>query len=209
VKDMTEQPRAKRSAAETRSELLAAAAELLLVNGSESKVSVDDVVKVVGVTPPMLYRHFADKQALFAEVYAQRMLDFQAALQTAASTETDPVRRLEARGRKYVRYAVENPDSYRAVFMALDNLGGDVFAGGGHDADSAYSDLVADVQSCIAAGRFDDRDPQLMARVIWSNVHGLSSMLLAMPTMIEPFTADDVIEESVAAITRGFARTTE
>jgi len=34
-------------------------------------------------------------------------------------------------------------------------------------------------------------------------------MLVAMPTMIEPFTADDMIEESVAAITRGFARTTE
>ncbi len=205
---MSEQHRPKRSAAQTRDELLAAAGALLLARGAESMVSVDDVVKAVGVTPPMLYRHFADKQTLFAEVHAQRMLDFQAALQAAAAAETDPVRRLEARGRGYVRYAVENPESYRAVFMALDDRGGEVFAGGSHEADSAYGDLVADVRSCIAVGRFDDRDPELMARVIWSSVHGLSSMLIAMPTTIQPFTADDMIEASLSAITRGFARTT-
>lgn len=152
----------------------------------------------------MLYRHFSDKQTLFAEVHALRMRDFQDVLQRAANAESDPIARLEARGRRYVEYAVENPISYRAVFMALDDIGTEVFAGSGAGADSGYSDLVDDVRECISAGLFEAHDAELIARLIWSSVHGLSSMIIAMPAVVEPYEIDELIDAMVTAVSRSF-----
>ena len=51
-----------------RDEILVATERLLLETGSAQAVSIRAVADAVGVTPPSIYRHFADKTALIFEV---------------------------------------------------------------------------------------------------------------------------------------------
>jgi len=51
-----------------REEIIAAAERLLLERGSEEAVSMRAIADAVGVTPPSIYLHFADKEELFVAV---------------------------------------------------------------------------------------------------------------------------------------------
>ena len=51
-----------------REEILAAATRLLAETGDEEAVSIRAVAEAVGVTPPSIYLHFADKTELIFAV---------------------------------------------------------------------------------------------------------------------------------------------
>ena len=54
-----------------REEILDATTELLLETGHAKAVSIRSVAQRVGVTPPSIYLHFADKDALLDAVCAR------------------------------------------------------------------------------------------------------------------------------------------
>ena len=54
-----------------RDEILDATTDLLLETGHAKAVSIRSVAKRVGVTPPSIYLHFADKDALLDAVCAR------------------------------------------------------------------------------------------------------------------------------------------
>src|SRR3954467_4926091 len=72
-----------------REQILQAAAQLFAERGSRA-VGVDDVGAAVGVTGPAIYRHFASKDAMLAEMLlriSERLLD---GGKECVTTSTDP-----------------------------------------------------------------------------------------------------------------------
>jgi AcrR family transcriptional regulator len=189
-----------------RDELLDAAETLLRERGDESRVSINDVVGAVGVTPPSLYAHFADKAALFVEVHARLMASFGEQLAGATAGIADPVDRLRARGRAYLEYARTHPESYRALFMSS------AAAEAGDDlperimATTSYADLLANVQACIESGDIDvdPDDADAVSRTIWALVHGIASMAITMPNAWEPYGADAVLDRGFNGLMDGY-----
>jgi AcrR family transcriptional regulator len=59
---------ARGSGEQLREEILNAATDLLLETGHAKDVSIRSVAQRVGVTPPSIYLHFADKDALLDAV---------------------------------------------------------------------------------------------------------------------------------------------
>jgi len=55
-------------AEQTRQSILAAAARLFVRKGYK-RTRIADIIKEVGVTPPVFYSHFASKQDLFVEAF--------------------------------------------------------------------------------------------------------------------------------------------
>ena len=80
---------------------------------------------------------------------------------------------LARQGWAYWRNAVDNPNLYRAMFMhgSID----DPQAGVG---ETTFDLLVAAVQRCLDAGRFDPAEPRPLAVRLWSMVHGVASLYL-------------------------------
>lgn len=79
-------------------------------------VSLRGVARRAGVTPPAVYRHFADKDALLAAVAAEcaeRLANVMIA--AAAEGAEDPLEAFRAIGIALVRFAVENPEHFRAL----------------------------------------------------------------------------------------------
>jgi AcrR family transcriptional regulator len=176
-----------------RNELVAVAERLLEARGSADEITVAEIVGGVGVTPPVLYAHFADKQALFVAVHERRMKSFRDALRRAGGAVADPLLALERRGRAYVRFATKHPDAYRALFMSREANTESSLRSTDPSELTAFDDLVGNIQQCIDHALIPPGDAALLATVVWAQVHGLSALLIAMPEV-----ADDV---GVAAIT--------
>jgi AcrR family transcriptional regulator len=92
-----------------RDEILRAAARLFAERGSRA-VGVDDVGAAVGVTGPAIYRHFASKDAMLAEM----LLRISETLVTGGSERVadagdDPARQLRALIAFHVDFALDNP----------------------------------------------------------------------------------------------------
>ncbi|MFI9384333.1 TetR/AcrR family transcriptional regulator [Kutzneria sp. NPDC052558] len=72
----------------TRSALTAAARELFASRGYAA-VSTDEIVRAAGVTRGALYHHYADKQALFEDVFEQLEAEMSAEISDAFSGAPD------------------------------------------------------------------------------------------------------------------------
>lgn len=92
-----------------REQILQAAAQLFAERGSRA-VGVDDVGAAVGVTGPAIYRHFAGKDAMLAEMLlriSDRLLA--GGTERVAAAGADPVAQLRALIAFQVEFALENP----------------------------------------------------------------------------------------------------
>ena len=178
-------PRSRRGQGDLlRADILAAAGRLLAEHGDENAVSIRMIADAVGVTPPSIYLHFPDKDALIEAVCEERFVAFDEALEKAASTAANPLEAMRARGRAYVRFALDNPEHYRVLFMTKHErvmtpeefLAPDASAGA-----RAFSHVVEAVSVAAEAGYIVAPDPLLTAIHCWSQFHGIASLLISEP----------------------------
>jgi AcrR family transcriptional regulator len=161
-----------------RDEILDATERLLARSGDEEAVSIRAICDEVGVTAPSIYLHFADKDALLLEVCQRNFAAFDEALEAASRGVDDPVEALRRRGEAYARFGAEHPEQYRVLFMSTRparRVGGLVVGS------EAFEHLVAAVARCVASGDFAPVDPYATAVSIWTAIHGVTSLRIAMP----------------------------
>lgn len=167
-------------------------------------VSIRAVADAVGVTPPSIYLHFADKDELFFEVCRRRFADFGLALMEALEGLDDPVDELRALGRAYIRYGLDNPEHYRILFgqkVAMPDS-----ADGPEDLPGlqAFQLLVDTVGRGVDAGVFADRDPVEMAIGLWATTHGfvtLAHFEEEMPDLMPIMASlDRVLEQALRGV---------
>ena len=105
------------SGEQLRDEILDATTELLLETGHAKAVSIRSVAERVGVTPPSIYLHFADKDALLDAVCARYFEKLDEEMQRAAAGQPTAIEVLRAQGLAYVRFAIATPELYRIATM--------------------------------------------------------------------------------------------
>jgi AcrR family transcriptional regulator len=162
-------------------EILNAAERLLIQTGDQDAVSIRAIADAVGVTPPSIYLHFADKETLLFAVCERQFEIFRDALDTAASTTNDPIEALERRSEAYVSFGLEHPEAYRIMFMGraglMEKHADSVEKGAG-----AFTDLVENVERAMHAGALrEDIDSNTAAIFLWTGVHGITSLLISAP----------------------------
>lgn len=168
-------PRARRGEGyRLRGEIIAAASSLLADLGDANQLSMRAVAAAVGVTPPSIYRHFADKQALLAAVLVERWDELSAALAKAAAEVEDPFEALRRIGLAYLGFAEEHPGHYRVLFSAAAPAGVSEQRAQ-HPGGGAFSILVDAVQRCLDANASvpPERSSWFLATQIWISGHGL------------------------------------
>jgi AcrR family transcriptional regulator len=131
----------------------------------------------LGVSRTALYRHFSDKPSLLAAVGREgfRMLR----LELTAAWENGGGGRegFEAMGLAYVRFAVAHPSHYRVMFgrFAESCSKDEEFV---QEARGAFQVLVDSLVSQQRAELVRQDEPVLLARFIWSVVHGVSMLAI-------------------------------
>jgi AcrR family transcriptional regulator len=191
-------PRARRGEGEKlRDDLLGATEQLMIESGGADSVSIRAIADAVGVTPPSIYLHFPDKEALIVAVCERHFEVFDSVIEQAGACVDDPVESLRRRGRAYVRFGLDNPEPYRILFMS--RIGGDrrleVITGAGG---RAFQHLVDAVQRAIGSGDFRPVDPMFAATALWTAVHGITSLLISLPDF--PWPDVDALVDHVCDI---------
>jgi AcrR family transcriptional regulator len=161
--------RAERPAEVTRRTILAAA-ESLLASGGEEGLSIRELCARARVTPPTVYHHFGDKDALVERVVDACFTEFDEALGRRRAPR-DPVEALRWGFDRYLEYGLEHPTHYRLMFQrrsARPTAGGL----------ASYDRLRQRVGVIAAAGRL--RTPiEDAAAAFWAAVHGVTSLAIA------------------------------
>lgn len=104
-----------------RSEILATAARLFARSGYHG-VSIDDLGAELGISGPAIYRYFAGKEALLAEMLtdiSRRLLD---GAQRRISAQSDPHARLVALVEFHIDFALTEPELIAVQFRDLGSL---------------------------------------------------------------------------------------
>jgi AcrR family transcriptional regulator len=172
--------RAKRGEGEKlRDEIVVAAERLLGEFGSKDAVSIRAIADACNVTPPAIYMHFADKDQLFLEVCSMRFREMDAWVADAGRRADDPLESLRLMGAAYVRFGVEHPEAYRLLMMTLHE--GRIDDAGMEAGRDAFMHMVEAVDRCVKAGALGDVEPYKASLVLWSGIHGLTSLFISFP----------------------------
>ncbi|MGH2673230.1 MAG: TetR/AcrR family transcriptional regulator [Actinomycetota bacterium] len=178
-----------------REQILEAASRLLVQTGDEDAVSIRAVAEAVGVTPPSIYRHFADKNELIFAICERYFDELDRLTNEGAGGSGDPIESLMLRGRAYVRFGLENPEPYRVIFMRRASDTPLPWQVEKILNASAFGNLLGDVRRAIDAGLIEG-DPMLVSISLWSAVHGLTSLLISKPRF--PWPEVEVLVDQVA-----------
>jgi AcrR family transcriptional regulator len=203
VESAARRTRARRGEGERlREEILGAAERLLIETGSEDAVSIRAVAEAVGVTPPSIYLHFADKNELLFEVCEKHFDQFDRFLEAAAGESDQPLESLRRRGRAYVQFGLDHPEHYRILFMGKHGEAPLDFEETRMRRIASFDHLVQGVQRCIDAGEISTDDPVTVAVGMWATVHGITSLLISKPGFPWP-DVDQLIDHILMVQIRG------
>jgi AcrR family transcriptional regulator len=166
------------SGEQLREEILDATTELLLETGHAKAVSIRTVAQRVGVTPPSIYLHFADKDALLDAVCARYFEKLDDEMQRVAADQSSTIDVLRAQGLAYVRFALKTPELYRIAMMGESRPGNCVDAALNS---SAFVHMRTSVEALIAERTYPPGDATTLALELWTAVHGISALLTSRP----------------------------
>ncbi|MGD1171818.1 TetR/AcrR family transcriptional regulator [Mycobacterium seoulense] len=166
-----------------REGMLSAAVDLLNEHGPDA-LQTRKVAGAAGTSTMALYTHFGGMRGLIAEVAAEGLRQFDAAL--AVPQTTDPVADLFALGAAYRRFAIGRPHLYRLMFGSTSAHGINAPAGNVLTLSVAeieqhipsFAHLVGAVQRSMRAGRItagsatDDGTVIATAAQFWALLHG-------------------------------------
>jgi AcrR family transcriptional regulator len=181
-----------------RGEILAAAEQLLVETADESAVSIRAIADRVGVTPPSIYRHFADKEALLQAVCQSVFLRLDDTLEKAAAGATDPFDELMRKGYAYIHFGLAHPEHYRILFMLKQAAHKAPPPEGVDPADlpgsNAFLHLQDTIRRVLELGGPDGPKPDEYAMTcsVWTAVHGITSLRIALPGFPWPSVDDQL-----------------
>ena len=188
-----------------RDEILCATEQLLLQLGDAGAVSVRAVAERVGCTAPSIYMHFDDKTDLLFEVCARVFRALDDDIATAVTGLTDPLERLAAGNRAFIRFGLGHPEHYRILFMGKPLLTADQWADLKLSGYAGIEGLTERCQACVDSGQLAD-GARLAATYLWAAAHGFISLRISKPGFDWPdeeIAIEHVVRTNIEGLRRG------
>jgi AcrR family transcriptional regulator len=154
----------------------------LIAEVGPAAFTLREVARRAGISHNAPYRHFRDKDELLAAVATEGFERLEAALlkppkATRAQVPHPALRRFQASGVAYVRFALNSPEHLLVMFdwpLPLDSYPALSAA-----ATRAFGVLAGFVEAAQTEGSLPARDPVEAACMAWSLVHGVAKLAIA------------------------------
>lgn len=166
------------------------AAMQLLERMPAAEISLREVARAANVSHNAPYHHFSDRLGLLKAIAERSMADLLDQVRTSAESAATPPVALTAGGAAYIRFAVEHPHAFDAVYDPTVCIPGSPTATMAPLIDGLEAVLA---QAALAAGL--DRPTDAVA--LWGLIHGLGTLAAA-----GHFTLDTALTTYSAALDR-------
>jgi AcrR family transcriptional regulator len=193
-----------------RAALVEAATELARAKGPDGVV-LREVARRTEVSHNAAYRHFADREALLAEVADVGMARLEEAMrrQLARVRSKDPREaarlRLRAVGRGYVEFALAEPGLFETAFAGSEPKAEDPY-GSAARWSGPYGLLSQVIDEAVEAGSVSPERRPGAEVVCWSAVHGFALLHLRGPLRAVPTRQRDAaLEQMLDRLDQGLA----
>lgn len=175
----------------------------LIADQGPTGFTLSEAAKVAGVTPAAVYRHFAGRDDLIAEV-ARQGFDIFAALMEFALNDGKPsaLAAFESTGRAYLAFARKYPGHYMAMFESGLNLNAhpDLALVAGR-ARGVLERAAEGLSQHLPPGK---RPPATMFSAhIWAMSHGVVELYMRGDGAKSPFSPEDLLEAGIGIYLRG------
>jgi AcrR family transcriptional regulator len=167
--------RRQRERTAVREKILDAALEFFARRGVEG-VTMRALADAIEYSPPVIYAHFRDKDAIIEELCYRQLRELAKAF--AAFADLEPIERLRQTGYVYADFAVEHPSHFRFLFLTEHALPDDDELAKGDPQRNAYAFLKRTVEDALAAGllRPEFTDAEEIAQICWGSAHGVVAL---------------------------------
>jgi AcrR family transcriptional regulator len=188
-----------------RDEILAAAERILIETNDQAALSIRAIAAAVGVTPPSIYLHFADRNDLVFAVCERHTEHLQQAMADAVDGVADPWERIRRRGYAYLQWGLGNPEHYRILMTSRPDQTPERLLDERLADTAGLVPTAADVFAAVTAGEIVlAGDPVETTKVLWMMIHGMVSLLISKPEF--PFgPVDEVYERMLNVVFHGLA----
>ncbi len=184
-----------------RRSILDAAAELFVKEGYEN-VSMRRIARKINYSPMSIYVYFKDKAELLDTICKDTFAKLIEHLTRLEGRPGDPIGNLKAGLHAYVEFGLRHPHHYQLTFMTRPPADGE---GRRQVGQEAFNCMRAVVRACVEHGRFRTDDVELASQVLWTAVHGLTSLLITYSKF--PWVArEQLIGEAIESAVRGMER---
>jgi len=159
-----------------RSDLCCVAARMFAEHGFEG-VTLRRIAAALGVSAMTPYRYFANKDEIFQAVRMNGFRRLAERVEAAIRDEPDPLERLRACYRAYVRFGLDEPHLYRTMFQ-LDPPKEPLTAEQEAIVESSWAPVRRVLGALVEAGVIEG-DAHQLAVICWVQAHGFVSLQLA------------------------------
>lgn len=166
------------------------AAMQLLERMPAAEISLREVARAANVSHNAPYHHFSDRLGLLKVLAERSMADLLAQVRSDAEKAPTPRAALTDAGSAYIRFAVEHPHAFDAVYDPTVCVPGSPTA--------TMAPLIDGLEAVLAEGvAAAGLDRPTDAVVVWGLIHGLGTLAAA-----GHFTLDDALVAYAAALDR-------
>jgi AcrR family transcriptional regulator len=167
--------RRQRERTQVREKILDAALEVFATEGVEG-VTMRALADAIEYSPPVIYAHFRDKDAIIEELCYRQLRTLAKAF--ANVLELDPVERIRQIGYVYTDFAIDHPSHFRFLFMNQHSYANTDDVAKDDPQQNAYAFLRQAVAEGIAGGAFRPEygDADELAQMCWGSAHGLVAL---------------------------------
>jgi AcrR family transcriptional regulator len=197
--------RRERERAEFREDVLAAARKIVLEEGFDG-LTMRKIADAIEYAPGTIYLYFESRDAIAFELCRAGFEQFYAAL-APASAKADPLERFAELGRRYVDFGLENPETYRLIFMEDPK-----YTSAGFQEQAEADDSPGHQALGILVGIFDElraqkrlkssADSLVLAETIWAAVHGIVSLKITCHGHPQA-SAEELLQSMLASLAAG------
>ena len=163
-------------------------AEQLFAERGYSGASMDELCRRAGVTKPVVYELFGNKEGLFKACVEQAIARMAASIVDAFHAEADPEKRLRAGGMAFLTFARDNRVAWDLMTM------GGTFAEQAHGVRRSQAQLIHGLMQEIAPEGVDPRELEAAAWTVNSAYEGAAYWMWEHPDVPVEQVADWLVE---------------
>jgi AcrR family transcriptional regulator len=156
--------------------ILDGARKLFVEKGMEH-TTIRNIADEIEYSVGTVYVYYKDKNAILHDLHHMGFTQLGNEFKVLFNVG-DPMERLKAMGRVYIRFAMENPEMYDLMFnmKAPMEFLKDHCSDGWSEGQGTFDVLMGTVGDCMSKGHFKGHQLDPLSFMIWSLVHGMCAL---------------------------------